>query len=183
MSRSPYFFVERPDYNTGKYEIQHPIVWNYNHTKQEFADLFPYNGCHDLFSIVENSGLGNDFPTMRGIHCGLPKDVAAEIKEAYDNCCFETEYAGEKHLYTPTARWFSYADMYIYCLEHPEVIDYDAMDEAYYNEEEEDSSKKIMMPTPLKTLMARVDAFLDVMDSWGDWRDDYSQIRIVYWIN
>ena len=30
MSRSPYFFVERPDRNTGKYEMQHPIVWNYN---------------------------------------------------------------------------------------------------------------------------------------------------------
>ena len=181
MSRSPYFFVERPDRNTGKYEMQHPIVWNYNHTKQEPADLFPYNGCHDLFSIVENNGIGNDFPTMRGIHCGLPENVATEIKEAYDHCCYETEYAGEKHLYTPTARWFSYADMYIYCLEHPEAVDYEAMDEAYYNGEEEDPPKKIMMPTPLKSLMNRVDAFLEVMDGW-DWRDDYSQIRIVYWI-
>ena len=53
------------------------------------------------------------------------------------------------------------------------------MDEAYYNGEKE--NKKIMMPTPLKTLMNRVDAFLEVMDGW-DWRDDYSQIRIVYWI-
>ena len=133
MGRSPYFFVERPDRNTGKYEMQHPIVWNYNHTKQEPADLFPYNGCHDLFSIVENNGTGNDFPTMRGIHRGLPENVAAEIKEAY-------------------------------C-----------------NEEKEDPPKKIMMPTPLKSLMNRVDAFLEVMDGW-DWRDDYSQIRIVYWI-
>lgn len=181
MSRSPYFFVERPDRNTGKYEMQHPIVWNYNHTKQEPADLFPYNGCYDLFSIVENNSIGNDFPTMRGIHDGLPENVATEIKEAYDRCCGETEYAGEKHLYTPTAHWFSYADMYIYCLEHPEVIDYEAMDEAYCNEEKEDPPKKIMMPTPLKSLMNRVDAFLEVMDGW-DWRDDYSQIRIVYWI-
>ena len=179
MGRSPYFFVERPDRNTGKYEMQHPIVWNYNHTKQEPADLFPYNECHDLFSIVENNGTGNVFPTMRGIHCGLPKNVAAEIKEAYDHFYYETGYSGEKHLYTPTARWFTYADMYIYCLEHPEAIDYEAMDEAYYNGEKE--NKKIMMPTPLKTLMNRVDAFLEVMDGW-DWRDDYSQIRIVYWI-
>ena len=115
-------YLEEASVNTGKYEMQHPIVWNYNHTKQEPADLFPYNGCHDLFSIVENNGTGNDFPTMRGIHHGLPENVAAEIKEAYDHCCYETEYAGEKHLYTPTVRWFSYADMYIYCLEHPEVI-------------------------------------------------------------
>jgi len=181
MSRSPFFFVERPDCDTGKYELQHPIVWKYNHTKQEPADLFPYNGCHDLFSIVENNGTGNDFPTMRGIHRGLPENVAAEIKEAYDSCCYEIEYAGEKRLYTPTVRWFSYADMYIYCLEHPEAVDYEAMDEAYYNGEEENPPKKIMMPTPLKRLMHRVDAFLEVMDGW-DWRDDYSQIRIVYWI-
>lgn len=179
MSRSPYFFVEKFDNNTNKYEIQHPIVWNYNHTKQQSADLFPYNGCHDLFSIVENNTRDN-FPTMRGIHCDLPKDAAEEIKEAYNHCCYETEYAGEKHLYTPTARWFTYADMYIYCLEHPEAIDYEAMDNAFYNEEE-NSSKKIMKPTPIKTLMDRVNAFLEVMNEWG-WENDYSQIRIVYWI-
>lgn len=181
MSRSPYFFVERPDYHTGKYEIQHPIVWNYDHTKQVMADLFPYNGRHNLFSIVENNG-EEDFPTLRGIHHGLPENVSKEIKEAYNLCCFETEYAGEKHLYTPTVRWFSYADMYIYCLEHPEAPDYEAMDEVYYaGEEEGNPPKKIMMPTPLKSLKDRVDAFLEVMDIW-DWRDDYSQIRIVYWI-
>ena len=180
MSRSPFFFVEKFDDHTNKYELQHPLVWNWNHTERMIADLFPYNGCHDLFSIVENNGEG-DFPTLRGIHHGLPENVSKEIKEAYDQCCYETEYAGEKHLYTPTVRWFSYADMYIYCLEHPEVIDYEAMDEAYYNGEGEDPPKKIMMPTPLKTLMDRVNAFLEVMDAW-DWQDDYSLIRIVYWI-
>lgn len=174
MSRSPFFFVERFDRNTGKYEMQHPIVWNYDHTKQEPADLFPYNGCHNLFSIVEDNG-HYDFPAMRGIHHGLPENVAKEIKEHYDQCCYETEYAGEKHLYTPTVRWFSYADMYIYCLEHPKAIDYEAMDC------EEESTEKIFMPTPMKQLKERVDAFLEVMD-WWDWRDDYSQIRIVYWI-
>jgi len=180
MSRSPYFFVERFDRNTGKYEMQHPIVWNYNHTKQEPADLFPYNGCHDLFSIVEEDG--RDFPTMRGIHHGLPQDVAIEIKQEYESCVCAYDTGEEMRLYTPTVRWFTYADMYIYCLEHPEVVDYEAMDEAHYSREEEDPPKKIMMPTPLNTLKHRVDAFLEVMDGW-DWRDDYSQIRIVYWIN
>lgn len=176
MSRTPYFFVERPNPNTGKYEMQHPIVWNRSHTKQEPADLFPYNGHHDLFSIVENSNIGNDFPTMRGIHCGLPENVADEIRKVYNDCSSENGHA-------PTARWFSYADMYIYCLEHPEAIDYEATMEIYYDDDsdKEDSSKKIMMPTPMKALMDRVDAFLNVMDSW-DWRDDWSQIRIVYWI-
>jgi len=178
MSRSPYFFVERYDNNIKRYEIQHPLVWNWNHTKREPADLFPYNGCHDLFSIVENSG---NFPSMNGIHEGLPKDVSIEIKEAYDSCSFETEYEGEKHLYTPTARWFTYADMYIYCFEHPEVVDYEAMDAAYYDGVEENPPKEIMKPTPVKSLMNRVDAFMEVIDDWN-WRNDYSQIRIVYWI-
>ena len=180
MSRSPFFFVEKYDSHTNKYELQHPIVWNYDHTKQVCADLYPYNGSHDLFSIVTKEGPG-DFPDMKGIHCGLPKDAAEEIKKAYNDCCYETEFAGEKHIYSPNAYWFTYADMYIYCLEHPEVVDYEAMDEAYYNGEEENPPKRIMKPTPLMALKNRVDAFLEVMDELG-WQDDYSQIRIVYWI-
>ena len=171
MSRTPFFFVERFNERTEKYELQHPLIWNRNHTRQITADLFPYNGCHDLFSIVEE---GNDFPEMYGIHHGLPKDVSEEIQERYNECC--------EHSYIPTVRWFTYADMYIYCLENPEILDYEAMDkELYYNGEEENSSKKMMKPTPIRILMNRVNAFLEVMDDWG-WRDDYSQIRIVYWI-
>ena len=65
--------------------------------------------------------------------------------------------------------------MYIYCLEHPEVIDEEAMDE-------KETTEKIMMPNPLTRLKARVDAFLEVASEWGGWRNNYSQIRIVYWI-
>lgn len=168
MSRSPYFFVERFDNNTGKYELQHPIVWNYNHTKQEPADLFPYNGCHELFSILEEH-------EMNGVHAGLPRDVCEDIYKAYHA---EDEYEGEN--YIPTAHWFTYADMYIYCLEHPKVIDYEAMDEAHFLQNDE-KIEYIYTDTPMMTLKNRVDAFMEVMDGW-DWRNDYSQIRIVYWI-
>ena len=65
--------------------------------------------------------------------------------------------------------------MYIYCLEHLEVIDEETMDE-------KETTEKIMMPNPLTRLKARVDAFLEVTSEWGGWRDNYSQIRIVYWI-
>lgn len=167
MSRTPMFFVERFDDNTAKYELQHPIVWNYDHTKQIHADLFPYNGCHELFSIVEEDGT----PIMHGIHRGLPNDVSEEIKNFYNEYCHNDKFS-----YPPTVRWFTYADMYIYCLENPKVLDYEAMD--MQSKEEE---KEIFMPTPMETLKKRVDAFLDVMDYW-DWRDDYSLIRIVYWI-
>ena len=176
MSRTPFFYVEKFNKNTKKYELEHPIIWNYNHTKQERADLLPYNGCHDLFSIVQNRG---DFPEMKGIHHGLPLGVNEEIIKSFKSCQFTSELTNKP--YSPDVRWFTYADMYIYCLKYPTTIDYEAMDEAYYNGEEEDPPKKIMMPTPLKSLMNRVDAFLEVMDG-RDWRDDYSQIRIVYWI-
>ena len=180
MSRSPFFFVERYDRHTERYELQHPIVWNWDHTKQELAELFPYNGCHDLFSIVEQNCYGN-FPEMKGIHAGLPNDVCKEINKKFKDCCYDEEWGGEIHHHEPTARWFTYADMYIYCLEHPEAVDYEAMDAVYCDSFEENLPKQIMMPTPLESLMDRVNAFLEVMDGW-DWKNDYSQIRIVYWI-
>ena len=177
MSRSPYFFVERFNRYTGKYELQHPIIWNEEHTKQVLADLFPYNGCHDLFSIVENKNIG-DIPDMKGIHAGLPKDVCQDIYDSYH----EYDEEDNKFSYMPTAHWFTYADMYIYCLEHPKVIDYEAMDEACYNTvDNNEEIEKIYTDTPMKTLKNRVDAFMEVMDGW-DWEDDYSQIRIVCWI-
>lgn len=174
MSRSPFFFIENFDGYTNKYEMYHPLVWDFRHTKRVPAELFPYNGCHDLFSIVEDNA--GDFPSMHGIHYGLPKDVSVEIKNIYNEHCYDID---EKHTYTPTAYWFTYADMYIYCLEHPEVPDYEAMNEAHYNNE---SVTKIMKPTPLIALKERVDAFLDVMGNGDSWKDDYSIIRIVYWI-
>lgn len=181
MSRSPFFFIERPDIHTNKYELQHPIVWNWDHTAQITADLFPYNGNHDLFSIVEDRATENSFPTMKGIHTGLPKDCCDEIRKEFEECSYDTEWDGKTHHFTPTARWFTYADLYIYCLEHPEVPDWEAMDAAYFESEEDKPPKKIMKPTPLKSLKDRIDAFMEVMDSW-DWENDYSQIRIVYWI-
>ena len=178
MSRTPYFFVERYDEHTNKYEMQHPIIWNWDHTKQIPADLYPYNADHDLFSIVEDR---SGFPSMQGIHRGLPRDVNENITREFNECCYDTDWSGETKHIEPDAYWFTYADMYIYCLEHPEVKDYDAMEEALMDAQDGEKIPDIMGPTPMMKLKNRVDAFLEVMDGW-DWRDDYSQIRIVYWI-
>ncbi len=159
MSRSPYFYVERFNKDTGKYELEHPLIWDWEHKEREIAPLFPYNGCHELFSILEGNSYLENLPEMQGIHAGLPKDVCKEIEEEY----FSDDYIPAKE-----TRWFTYADMYIYYLEHPTALDYD-----------EDPPKD--GPNPIKSLMNRVDAFLEVMDGW-DWRDDYSLIRIVFWI-
>lgn len=166
MSRSPYFFVERYNEKTDRYELQHPYIWNYDHSKLIPADLFPYNGCHNLFSIVEQKETG--FPQMNGIHRGLPKDSALEIEKEYKDC-YDIEDMEDEHFWHPSIYWFTYADMYIYCLEHPQVRDY---------ESEEDEA---MQSNPIFTLKERVDAFLKVMDGW-DIKNDYSLIRIIYWI-
>lgn len=154
MSRSPFFFVERFNKYTNKYELEHPKVWNYNHTKEELADLYPYNGNHELFSIVEETGY---FSKMQGIHLGLPNDVNEKIKTEYEKC--------QEDDFTTTVRWFTYADMYIYLLKNPLVT---------IDEDEKE-------PNPVQSLKDRIDCFLEVMDGW-DWEDDYSLIRIVYWI-
>ena len=156
MSRSPFFFIERFNKYTNKYELQHPKVWNYNHTKEKFADLYPYNGDHDLFAIVEENGYFSD---MQGIHHGLPKDVNEEIKNIFEEHCQEESWE-------PTVRWFTYADMYIYFLKNPTIK---------IDDEEENR------PNPIKSLMDRANCFLEVMDAY-DWENDYSLIRIVYWI-
>ncbi len=173
MSRTPFFYVEKFNENTKKYELEHPIIWNYNHTKQERADLLPYNGCHDLFSIVQNRG---DFPEMKGIHHGLPSGVNEEIIKAFKSCQFTNELTGD--LYSPNVRWFTYADMYIYCLKYPTTIDYEAMDGVCSDDE---NFITPMTDNPIFLLKKRVDAFLEVMNYY-EWDDDYSLIRIVYWI-
>ena len=83
MSRTPRFFVENFNPEIDKYELQHPYVWNYEHTRREAAELYPYNGDHDLFSIVENDRIGVHFPELYGIHKGLPKDVSIFIRLMY----------------------------------------------------------------------------------------------------
>ena len=178
MSRTPYFFVERYDKYTEKYELQHPIVWNYNHTEQERADLFPYNGSYDIFSIVEGADM---FPRMNGIHTGLPNNSCEEIIKAFDNCCYEYSDGERDSLYSPNVKWFTYADMYIYYLQHPNTIDYEAMDETYLDAKEGEEVKPIMHENPIALLKKWIDAFLEVTDGWN-WSDDYSLIRIVFWI-
>lgn len=166
MSRTPNFFVEKFNEKTGKYELQHPHILNYERTDWEPAELFPYNGCHELFSIVEERP-DHHLPSMRGIHTGIPQDSCKEIQDFYKGWTSEGEPS-------PTIRWFTYASMCIYLLKHSEVIDLDAYEE---------TDEKTMKPNPIKALKDRVDAFLEVMDAF-DWGDgDYSFIRIVYSID
>lgn len=161
MSRTPCFFLEKFNSTKNCYELCHPYVWNRDNTELVPAELFPYNGCHDVFSIAENRG--NDFPEMYGIHKGLPADVSKEVKTEY-----QKYYDDDDYPYHPTVRWFTYADMYIYLLKNPTV----------FNDENEQS-----MENPMEILKSRIDSFLDVMDEDWHWNGGYSRVRIVYWID
>lgn len=162
MSRTPCFYIERYSDKRKCYELQHPYVWNYEHTERIPADLYPYNGDHDMFGVVENRP--ENFPDMRGIHYGFPVSVSKEITDEYASYFPETGVE---------VRWFTYADLLVYLLTYPEIEQADW---------DEDGNKiKVKVPNPLQGLKNRVDAFMEVMDSWG-WEEDASLIRIVYWI-
>lgn len=165
MSRTPYFFLEKFNSVKNCYEPCHPYIWNHEATELVPADLFPYNGCHDLFSIVENRE--SDFPKMYGIHKGLPRDISTDVKNEYKKISTDCGY----NPMNPIVRWFTYADMYIYLLKNPTVLIKD------YNDEEQS------IDNPIKLLKSRIDSFLDVTNEDWDWREGYSRIRVVYWID
>ena len=166
MSRTPCFFLEKYNFKSKKYERIAPLVWNWEHTEREPADLFPFNGCHEMFSIVE--GRGGEFPDMNGIHQDLPDDVSEEISNIFIKDCKEvSDYSVGPH-----ARYFTYADMYIYLLKYPKIYGWD---------EEKEKSGKIR--NPLFQLKERVDAFLEVEGEFcWNYVNEMSNIRIVYWI-
>ena len=155
MSRTPYFFVDKLDLRTGQGVLMHPYVME--NGKMEIADLFPYNGAHELFSILHNEG---DFAELYGIHRGLPLNTAREIKDELAKWDDDTVQMSLK----PDVYWITYADLYIYLLENPTFIEEDRV-----------------VPNPAKILMDRVNAFLDVVEPFNC-GDDRSLIRIVYWI-
>lgn len=171
MSRSPYFFLEKYNRNTKAYEEVAPFVRD-----NENVELFPFNGAHEMFSILANDGI---YPHMNGIHGGLPEDVTDGIVNALirDEDVFADNDVDSKDLprlleeREQDVRWFTYADMEIYLLKNPTVSDYNEFTET-----------SIEVENPLNFLKKRVDAFLEVWDTWGDWVDELSLIRIIYWI-
>lgn len=155
MSRSPFFFLERMNPTTGQAEFVDIKISKDNGL--ESVDLFPYNGCHDLFSIVEKKY--SQFPAMGGIHSGLPHGASNRIKQEYNLCVQDN----------CEMRWFNYSDMLIYTLKYPKVKGMD------------DDGQITMEDNPILFLKKRVDSFIDLWDSW-EFEEGSSLYRIVYWI-
>lgn len=113
MSRSPYFFLEKIK-SDGSTELVDIRTKKYMDTRQ---DLFPYNGCHSIFSIVEQTATNEEYPKMAGIHRGLPFNVNPLIRaeaEHLENC-----KSLESCRIKP--RWFLYSDLLLYLTKYPKV--------------------------------------------------------------
>lgn len=160
MSLSPYFYLEVYDSIEKKWEIVDPLVWNHNHTERVPADLWPFNGTHELFDILgcDRGVCSSDFPS---VETGLPSDCSEEVRkefEKYDDLC---------------PKWFTYADAMIYYLKKPLVDD-------PWSEPDEDTGKVVQTDNPIKGLIDRVDAFLEVWDGYRDYKCYPSRVRIIF---
>lgn len=157
MSRSPYFFLEKikTDGSTELVDIR--TVKNMD----TMQDLFPYNGCRGIFSIVEQTATDEEYPRMAGIHRGLPFNVNPLIKAE----------AKQLEEYDVKPRWFLYSDLLLYLTKYPKVKDID------------DNGHRVKIDNPLFTLKNRIDCFISIWDGGWDDEDDNNLYRIVYWID
>ena len=162
MSLSPFFYLEVYDSKLDKWLYVDPLVWNYDHTKRIPADLWPYNGAHEMFDIlgVDRGLCSCDFGAVRtGLPPGCNEEIAKVFVDTGNYSC-------------PKAHWFTYADMEIYLLKNPTVKDYDF--------EPDDDNKFPQKDNPLKMLKDRIDAFLEVWDTYGVYSQYRSDIRVVF---
>ena len=157
MSRSPYFFLEKIKAD-GSTELVDIRTKKNMDTRQ---DLFPYNGCRSVFSIVEQATTNEEYPKMAGIHRGLPFNVNPLIKA-------EAEYLEGCNI---EPRWFLYSDLLLYLTKYPKVKDID------------DNGHRVKIDNPLFTLKNRIDCFISIWDDGWDDEDDNNLYRIVYWID
>lgn len=157
MSRSPYFFLEKIK-SDGSTELVDIRTRKHMDTRQ---DLFPYNGCHGIFSIVEQTVTDEEYPKMAGIHRGLPFNVNPLIRA-------EAKYLEGCNI---KPRWFLYSDLLLYLTKYPKVKDID------------DNGRRVKIDNPLFTLKDRIDCFISIWDGGWDDEDDNNLYRIVYWID
>lgn len=139
MSITPFFFLEKRQ-KDNSWRLLSPMIFEEDGCMVR-ADLFPFNGCRNMFDILYN---GDDCPTMDGIHA-YPDDISEEVKNE-----FGKEVGKNKNV-----RYFNYAALVIYLLKHPTV--------PIFNEitGETETAKN-----PLTFLDERIKSFLMVCDAW-----------------
>lgn len=180
MSRSPFFYLERYSKTRAQWEEISPHIYDKERKTLIPADLWPYNGTHDLFDLLEGDSIEH-FKEMHGIQtvtsmnefkhlsAEVQKELLDILQERYEYICSYGAEQDKKYVDEhsepsiddlPIIRYITYADLLIYCLQN-------------------DSTFEI---NPVQALADRVKMFMDINDPWRMWQDDYSNIRVVYWI-
>lgn len=176
MSLSPYFYLEKWNEETNCYERIHLYKkpWKYASQEEkergyEDVDFWPWNGTHEIFSLLNTETRSNAYDSIKGVHYGKPPLVSKEIEEEIDN------FFNEDNYYKPdnTVRWVTLADLYIEKLSHPKVVDYDA---------EWEDDKKVYKDNPISTVIDRIETFISLGDNDWELENNKSLIRLVYWV-
>lgn len=176
MSASPFFYIEKFNRKTNKWEevrlFTLPDVYSTKEEKEAgyaAVDVWPYNGTHEIFGMLGAEHSYGD--PIDGIHTGLPFDVSETIAARYKNIIENDIYERDP------AHYVTLANLKIAYLKKPNVIDYD---EYWIGVDEEDNDKRPMKENPIKDLIDRIETFVELS---GDWfADDPSDIRLVYWL-
>ena len=178
MSLSPYFYLERWNSKKNCYEKinLYRKAGRFASEKEkargfEEVDFWPWNGTHDLFSLLGTASRSGDYDSIEGVHKGIPPMVSEEVKAKIDS------FFDKDNLYQLGAEgsvcWITLADLYIEMLKHPKVVD--------YNEEWEEGEKKYK-DTPIKELIDRIVSFIEFADDIYLPEENRSLIRLVYWV-
>lgn len=171
MSANPYFFIEKKNEKTGKWE-QIKVFRQNENGKFVYCDVWPWNGAHELFGMLEAESSYEDH-RVSGVRWGIPADVSDGIKNEYS--IFKEDGVRPHYVYL--------ADLYIDILENPKVVDYDAMDEAYANAGDGEKVEKIYCDTPIKDFYETICSYIGVWDDFYSSSEYRCQIRIIYWLS
>lgn len=177
MGAYPYFYIEIFNHELNEWEKYDVLTKNKN-GEYVPADLWPWNGSHELFSVV---GLEDsyDFPEFTAIHEGFPVNASDEMYKEYGK--FKEEFGG--HFWMPTVKWFNLADAMLYLEKHPKVKDFEAMEQTWVTAGDMEWSDVPveLMDNPLKPLVGRVLALLEAADEFRYWEWKFSDVRIIAW--
>lgn len=177
MSASPYFYIEAYNAKTGNWDKVD--IYSKNSAGEYIpVDLWPWNGSHDLFTIVgcEDS---YDMPEFNDVHSGLPVNASQEmyaiVQDHYD----------EEINYMPQIKYFNVADAKLYLMRYPTVPNSDEMEKWWMQHENViwEDVPKMEIPNPLKGLIDRVESILEFWDEYWYINSSWSDVRVIYWVS
>ena len=160
MSASPYFFLEK----NIKGKWVHQPLYRFPSSSYDYCDdnglvevdLWPYNGTHELFSIL---GVESSF---------YYDENQLKVKTLnFDELSIELQEKWEKMRDVARPRAVNLSDLLLETVLRPEVED-------YFDEE---ANAKV--PNPLIDLYNRAKSMIDLLEDYEYITSDY---RIVYWL-